>query len=117
MKASVLLAVAASAASHSQHPIRQEIYDEILLKATSWRPKPIAQNHLRHMRVDEIEGMLGLLGNTPFEHHSVGDFISGFKSYFGFVGDWRNWDVQDDDVQDEEREEVPREEKQPIVIH
>lgn len=45
------------------HPVRQEIVDEIKMKATSWKPKEVNKNHLRHIDVSKSMGHLGM---TPF---------------------------------------------------
>ena len=41
-------------AKEVQHPVREEIVDEIKLKATSWKPKEVHENHLRHVPADKI---------------------------------------------------------------
>ena len=48
-----------------KHPIREEIVDAIKLKATSWKPKEVSENHLRHRTVDSIKNSMGHLGTTP----------------------------------------------------
>ena len=54
------------AASDKKHPVREEIVEEIKLKATSWKPKEVHENHLRHVPADKIHGRFGQLGTTPF---------------------------------------------------
>ena len=53
-------------ANETQHPVRDEIVEEIKLKATSWKPKEVHENHLRHVPADKIKGRFGQLGTTPF---------------------------------------------------
>lgn len=48
-----------------KHPVREEIVDAIKLKATSWKPKEVNENHLRHRTVDSIKNSMGHLGTTP----------------------------------------------------
>ena len=54
----------ASAKEAEKHPIRQEIVDEIKLKATSWTPKEVSENHMRHRSVESIKGSMGHLGTS-----------------------------------------------------
>lgn len=118
MKALPLITAVALA---SQHPVRQEIVEEILLRATSWKPRPVQENHLRHLDLAEIQGMMGLLGTQPFgnDHFSVIEkAYSTLHSLFGGLGDWRNWDVEDDDVKDEPKEEKAKpSDRKPVEIH
>ena len=46
--------------------MREEIVDEIKLKATSWKPKEVHENHLRHVPAHSIKNRFGHLGTTPF---------------------------------------------------
>lgn len=55
----------ASAEEAAKHPIRQEIVDEIKLKATTWTPKEVSENHMRHRSVESIKGSMGHLGTSP----------------------------------------------------
>ena len=48
------------------HPVRKEIVEEIKLKATSWKPKEVHENHLRHVPADKMHLRFGHLGSTPF---------------------------------------------------
>jgi hypothetical protein len=66
-----LLISSAYAASQTvkQHPVRHEIVEEIKLKATSWKPREVDQNHLRHIPVENIHLMTGSLGMSPFGEH------------------------------------------------
>ena len=59
-----LLAIVA--ASDMKHPVREDIVEEIKLKATSWKPREVNENHLRHVPADKIHGRFGHLGTTPF---------------------------------------------------
>ena len=54
----------ANAEDAAKHPIRQEIVDEIKLKATSWTPKEVSENHMRHRSVESIKGSMGHLGTS-----------------------------------------------------
>ena len=49
-----------------EHPVRHEIVEEIKLKAKSWKPREVAQNHLRHIPTENIHLMTGSLGMSPF---------------------------------------------------
>ena len=51
------------------HPIRHEIVEEIKLKATSWTPKAVEDNHMRHRSVEELKHSMGHLGTA---HTSLG---------------------------------------------
>ena len=53
-------------ASVKQHPVREDLVEEIKLKATSWKPKEVSDNHLRHVPADKVHLRFGHLGNTPF---------------------------------------------------
>lgn len=52
------------ALANALHPVREEIVEDIKLKATSWKPKEVSQNHLRNTK--DIAGLLGSLGLTPY---------------------------------------------------
>ena len=54
----------ASAEEAAKHPIRQEIVDEIKLKATTWTPKEVSENHMRHRSVESIKSSMGHLGTS-----------------------------------------------------
>ena len=74
--ASLLIVTLAQAkGSVEKHPIREEIVDEIKAKTTSWKPKEVSENHMRHRSVDSIKHSMGHLGTTPT---SVGSEV--FKS-------------------------------------
>ena len=47
------------------HPVRDEIVEQISLKATSWKAKPAKDNHLRHRSVESIRNSMGHLGVSP----------------------------------------------------
>ena len=73
LKMNVILAIAASVvqiadaspkAGEAKHPIRQEIVDEIKLKATSWKPQEVSENHLRHRSVESLKASMGYLGTS-----------------------------------------------------
>ena len=66
MNVSLAIMVANAAAGKQQkHPIRHEIVDEIKLKATSWKPREVEENHLRHRSVESIKNSMGHLGTSP----------------------------------------------------
>ena len=54
-----------SASNAEQHPVREEIVEEIKLKATSWKAKPVNDNHMRHRSVESIKNSMGHLGAAP----------------------------------------------------
>ena len=54
------------AASDQKHPVREEIVKEIKLKATSWKPREVHENHLSKVSAEKIHGRFGHLGMTPF---------------------------------------------------
>ena len=66
MRASLVMlaAVAVASANDVKHPVRQEIVDEIKLKATSWTPKEVEDNHMRHRSVESIKSSMGHLGTS-----------------------------------------------------
>jgi cathepsin B len=79
-----LLAVLASAA----HPVRQELVEEIKLKADSWTPKEAHLNHLRHIPEERVKGTTGSLG-TSYGHglfKGLGTFFNGISSVFAGHG-------------------------------
>ena len=45
-----------------KHPVRDEIVDEIKLKATSWKPREVSDNPLRHRSVESLKASMGQLG-------------------------------------------------------
>ena len=66
----------AATAKHSglkQHPVREEIVDEIKQQTSSWTPKEVGDNHLRHVPVEQIH-MLG--GNKGMDHASVFEYAA-----------------------------------------
>jgi len=71
-------------ASDMKHPVREEIVQDIKLKATSWKPKEVHENHLRHVPADKIQGRFGQLGNTPFSKGAevMTNISKGAKSVF-----------------------------------
>ena len=48
-----------------KHPIRDEIVEGIKAKKTSWKPKEVEDNHLRHRTIDGIKNSMGHLGTSP----------------------------------------------------
>ena len=58
------LALAAMAAEQ-QHPIREEVVEQVKMRTTSWKPKEVNDNHLRHKSVESIKNGMGNFGNTP----------------------------------------------------
>lgn len=116
--------------------MRQEIVDEIKLKATSWKAREVADNHLRHVPASNLLGLTGSLGMTPFEGPTMHG-IAAWKHFEEQVQkvmsrfthsdkkktlreDWSDWDtVQDDDVIDDPSDYVVDEEperRQEVVI-
>ena len=59
------MAAISAIAEASKHPIRDEIVNEIKLKANSWTAKEVSNNHLRHRSVESIKASMGHLGMTP----------------------------------------------------
>lgn len=57
--------VSMAEASAAKHPVREEIVEEIKLKATSWTPKEVGANHIRHRSVESIKASMGHLGTAP----------------------------------------------------
>jgi hypothetical protein len=55
------------------HPIREEVYQEIKAKATSWYPMELKDNPLANFTEDEIEGLFG-----TFES-SANDYVGAYK--------------------------------------
>ena len=83
------------------------------MKATSWKPREVDQNHLRHIPADRLHLMMGSLGVSPLsEQIKTGKkFVSGAKNIFSYVTDlfglnkqkknlqgWQDWDVNDDSL-------------------
>lgn len=58
----------------NNHPVRQELVDEIKLKATTWTPTEVHHNILRDVHPDEMKNRLGNLGN--FEKSLVQKLIN-----------------------------------------
>ena len=52
-------------AKEQLHPVRQEIVDDIMLKTTSWKPKAVENNKLRHRSPESIKNSMGHLGVAP----------------------------------------------------
>ena len=62
----MMVALAATALADSElHPVREEIVEQIKLKATSWTPKEVGNNKLRHRSVESIKKSMGHLGVAP----------------------------------------------------
>lgn len=110
------------------HPVRQEIVDEIKLKATSWKPKEVNENHLRHIDVSKSMGHLGM---TPFNEQAkfgvhtwkviekeLKKITMKFKGHWLHQA-WKDWDVVDDDVEDDShQEQIESEtERDKVYIH
>ena len=60
-----LLLITFTLAEEQKHPVRDEIVNEIKRKTTSWKPKAVENNHLRHRSPDSIKRSLGHLGVSP----------------------------------------------------
>ena len=54
MKSAILTLACGAMAEDMKHPVRQEIVDEIKLKATSWKPREVEDNHLRHVPIEKV---------------------------------------------------------------
>ena len=52
------------ALAEEKHPVREEIVNDIKLKTTSWKPKEVENNHLRHRSVESIRQSMGHLGTS-----------------------------------------------------
>ena len=67
MRSTTIVLISALACAETQllHPVRDEIVNEIKLKATSWKPKEIESNHLRHRTPESIKHSMGVLGTSP----------------------------------------------------
>jgi len=75
--------VAGSAESTSKlHPVREEIVDEIKKLATSWTPREVSDNHLRHVPVNNIQMQMGSLGLTQF-----GEVTKKAEGFFDYIAD------------------------------
>ena len=60
------IAIATVAAKKSEkHPVREEIVEEIKLKTTSWTPKAVDDNHMRHQSVESLKHSMGNMGASP----------------------------------------------------
>eukprot|EP00347_Sterkiella_histriomuscorum_P010152 403377404 len=60
------------------HPVRQELVEEIKLKATTWQPREIHHNRLRDVRPEQIQKKLGNLGT--YQH----SFIDSIMKWIPF---------------------------------
>ena len=58
-------AVAIAASAEELHPVREEIVEQIKLKASSWTPKEVKDNKLRHRSSESIKNSMGHLGVSP----------------------------------------------------
>ncbi|CDW76850.1 cathepsin b [Stylonychia lemnae] len=74
----VLLALIGYSSQVTRHPVRQELVEEIKLKAESWTPVETHQNLLRDVHPDKIKSRLGNLG------FQEGSLISKLMSYLPF---------------------------------
>uniref|UniRef100_A0A7S3I6F2 Peptidase C1A papain C-terminal domain-containing protein n=1 Tax=Favella ehrenbergii TaxID=182087 RepID=A0A7S3I6F2_9SPIT len=61
----VAFAAFAHADSQMLHPVREEIVEEIKLKAGSWKPKEVHNNKMRHRSPESIKRSMGHLGVAP----------------------------------------------------
>ena len=48
-------------AQMQQHPVRQEIVDDIKARTTKWKPREVLQNHFIHTPVAQMHHTLGSL--------------------------------------------------------
>jgi hypothetical protein len=74
-------------AMQGKHPVREEIVEEIRLKAKSWTPKAVEHNHLRDIPVDQVHMMLGIMGSThsnPITDTAGSYLMQGFSKAIDF---------------------------------
>ncbi len=45
-----------------QHPVREEIVNEIKAKATRWTPKELEENYFRDVPIHRLQSKLGFIG-------------------------------------------------------
>jgi hypothetical protein len=81
------LAVLATAAL--EHPVRHEIVEEIKLKATSWTPRDVESNHLRHIPAESIHKTMGSMGMSPFSNtaQKMGQYLNKATSIAGMFSE------------------------------
>jgi len=115
--------------------------NDIKLKATSWQPREVHENHLRHVPVENVHNLFGSLGENPILHqfelgHRVFDYandkIHKFANVFGSsahnnpdshskLRGWADWDVNVDEDQDADQADdfvdpSQYEDREPVVI-
>jgi len=69
---SVALLTVAVMANEELHPVREEVVEQIKLRATSWKPKEVQDNHLRHK---SVEGIKNSMGNYGTSRKSIGSEV------------------------------------------
>lgn len=50
----------------AKHPVREEIIEEIRLKAQSWIPMSFEENHLRDIPEELVHMKLGIMGSNSY---------------------------------------------------
>lgn len=50
----------------AKHPVREEIIEEIRLKAQSWIPMALEENHLRDIPEELMHMKLGIMGSNSY---------------------------------------------------
>jgi hypothetical protein len=55
------LLIGSAYAHMSQHPVRQDIVDEIKAKTTKWKPREVTQNHFSNVPLKQMLNTLGSL--------------------------------------------------------
>jgi hypothetical protein len=72
----------------AKHPVREEIVEEIRLKAKSWTPKAVEHNHLRDVPMDQIHMKLGIMGATvsnPITDTAGSYILQGMSKVMDFI--------------------------------
>ena len=66
----VIVGIVATVAAAVEHPVNQQMVEEIKRKATTWTPMEVDENPLSQKDVDQIYGLVG----APFskEHDLAG---------------------------------------------
>lgn len=67
--------LAAIAYAEKAHPVRQEVVDQVRLRTSSWQPRAVHENHLRHYAVDKLP-----LGNLGTDDYSTSPLEVGIKA-------------------------------------
>jgi C1A family cysteine protease len=59
--------ILATTSAHYDHPVNEEIIEQIKARATTWVPMEIEDNPLHHMTADQARGLLGTIFTTETE--------------------------------------------------